>query len=77
MEKYSDSVKNGKVIEVEPASGTDNYDVNMPVKIYVSNTPESSAPESKPSESHTSKVTSKADDDATSESTETVDPDNE
>lgn len=77
VEKYSDSVKNGKVIEVEPASGTDNYDVNMPVKIYVSNTPESSAPESKPSESHTSKVTSKADDDATSESTETVDPDNE
>lgn len=74
VEKYSDSVKYGKVIEVEPASGTKDYDVNMQVKIYVSNTPESSAPESKPS---TSKVTSKPSDngtnDGTSDKTESVD----
>ena len=74
VEKYSDSVKYGKVIEVEPASGTKDYDVNMQVKIYVSNTPESSAPESKPS---TSRVTSKPSDngtnDGTSDKTESVD----
>lgn len=74
VEKYSDSVKYGKVIEVEPASGTKDYDVNMQVKIYVSNTPESSAPESKPS---TSRVTSKPSDDGTndgtSDETESVD----
>lgn len=76
VEKYSDSVKYGKVIEVEPASGTKDYDVNMQVKIYVSNTPESSAPESKPS---TSRVTSKPSDDGTndgtSDKTESVDDD--
>lgn len=74
VEKYSDSVKYGKVIEVEPASGTKDYDVNMQVKIYVSNTPESSAPEAKPS---TSRVTSKPSDDGTndgtSDKTESVD----
>ena len=50
VEKYSDSVPNGKVIGLEPSDGTKDYDVNLPIKIYVSNTPVSSAPASKPSE---------------------------
>ena len=73
VEKYSDSVKYGKVIEVEPSSGTKNYDVNMPIKIYVSNTQESSVPASKPSESKTTSRVSKPDTSKDSSDTAQVD----
>lgn len=75
VEKYSDSVKYGKVIDVEPSSGTKNYDVNMPIKIYVSNTQESSVPASKPSESKTNSRVSKPDTSKeASETTQVNDP---
>lgn len=74
-EKYSDSVKYGKVIEIDPPIGTKNYDVNMAVKIYVSNAQESSVPAPKPSESKPTSHTSKPDTSVeSSETTQADDP---
>ena len=72
-EKYSDSVKYGKVIEIDPPIGTKNYDVNMAVKIYVSNAQESSVPAPKPSESKPTSHTSKPDTSVESSETTRVD----
>ena len=48
VEKYSDSVKYGKVIEVEPASGTKDYDVNMQVKSMSATRPNPRHPNQSP-----------------------------
>ena len=43
VEKYSDSVPSGKVIETTPSGGTKDYSVDREITIYVSNRPASSA----------------------------------
>ncbi len=91
VEKYSDSVSSGKVIETTPPKGTKDYSVDREITIYVSNSPtvstspSSSTPSSNSggsnsnssSSSNSSPVESTTSNETSSNSTDSVQSNNE